>query len=91
MLTGNWAKGTKTLDLEIFDLVLSNNKIASCSLDEDDKNEIDCFKMDPDDKTKPNFNAQLFRGNDGKTYKIQNGTSYLALSIITFLLGSLLF
>ena len=91
MLTGNWAKGTKTLELEMFDLVLSNNKIASCSLDDDDKNQIDCFKMDQDDKTKPNFNAQLFRGNDGKTYKIQNGTSYLALSIITFLLGSLLF
>lgn len=90
-LRGNWKKDKKTLTLEDFQLVLSNDKTASCSLNDENKNEILCIKDDEEDKTKPKFNAQLFRGDDGKNYKIQNGTSYLALSIITFLLGSLLF
>ena len=90
-LTGNWKKDKKTLTLEYFQLVLSNDKTAWCNLNEENKNEIFCSKEDEEDKDKFKFNAQLFRGDDEKYYKIQNGTSYLALSIIIFLLGSLLF
>lgn len=88
---GNWKKDKKTLTLEDFTLILSNGKEALCSVVEEDKNIISCFQ-DEDDKSKPKFNDQLFRGsNDEKNYKIENGTSYLVLSFITFLLGSLLF